>query len=335
VRDSIITAPAGTPRFFRPFHPPPPHRAPEVAAERLAAGSALAVEEESTTAADRNLGTDLAGLIARATTGVNNAWVNGDGNGVSPTNAGNGNGKGHATLVDLAFTKGAAVGSGLAAFTLDGVRVRVFGGAQDGVGKCALGGEIQVLKAQNDAGRWVGGHVGKSFAYGAQRGLFLIQGNADARAGIRLSGADLVLGGAPEMPLNDRLGTLAARANCKGFAFEYMTGGRVVVLGDPGPWLCSGMTGGVVYVRQNPDWGLDEAAVRRRLSKAAKVSLAPMEEADCANVAELLTAYRGALAQSGQGDAAEALGDLIADPAGHFIAINPVTQQADPNISTE
>ncbi len=53
-----------------------------------------------------------------------------------------------------------------------------------------------------------------------------------------------------------------------------MTGGRVVVLGDPGPWLCSGMTGGVVYVRQNPDWGLDEAAVRRRLSKAAKVSLA-------------------------------------------------------------
>ena len=34
------------------------------------------------------------------------------------------------------------------------------------------------------------------------------------------------------------------------------------------------MTGGVVYVRQNDDWGLDEAAVRRRLSKAAKVSLA-------------------------------------------------------------
>ena len=39
--------------------------------------------------------------------------------------------------------------------------------------------------------------MGKSFAYGAQRGLFLIQGNADARAGIRLSGADMVLGGEP------------------------------------------------------------------------------------------------------------------------------------------
>ena len=43
----------------------------------------------------------------------------------------------------------------------------------------------------------MGGHVGKSFAYGAQRGLFLIQGDADARAGIRLSGADMVLGGEP------------------------------------------------------------------------------------------------------------------------------------------
>jgi glutamate synthase (NADPH) large chain len=358
VGQRLITSPAGTPRFFRPFHPPPPHRAPEVAAERLSAGAALAVEEEATTAADRNLGTDLAGLIARATTGVHTAWVNGADGGVSPTNGGpadpSGNGSddaagngvatngsaGHGggvrpTLVDLAFTKGAAVGSGLAAFTLDGVRVRVFGGAQDGVGKCALGGEIQVLKAQNAAGEWVGGHVGKSFAYGAQRGLFLIQGNADARAGIRLSGADMVLGGEPAAPLDDRLGTLAARANCKGFAFEYMTGGRVLVLGDPGPWLCSGMTGGVVYVRQSAAWNLDEAAVRRRLSKAAKVSLAPLEESDVANVTELLGAYRDALRAGGQAETADGLAALLDAPEEHFLAINPVTQQADPNISTE
>jgi glutamate synthase (NADPH/NADH) large chain len=329
-----------------------------VAAERLAAGAALAVEEETTTAADRNLGTDLAGLIARATTGVNNAWVRGetnghangtethhvpddgaDGNGNGSSDAQGGgitNGNGHGpTLVDLAFTKGAAAGSGLAAFTVEGVRVRVFGGAQDGVGKCALGGEIQVLKAPNANGMWVGGHVGKSFAYGAQRGLFLIQGNADARAGIRLSGADMVLGGEPAAPLDDRLGTLAARANCKGFAFEYMTGGRVVVLGDPGPWLCSGMTGGVVYVRQNEDWNLDEAAVRRRLSKAAKVTLQPLEESDEATVRELLGNYQEAVRENGQDATADGLQHLIDDPAEHFIAIIPVTQQADPNISTE
>ncbi|MEW6582887.1 MAG: glutamate synthase-related protein, partial [Actinomycetota bacterium] len=333
-RERVLTAPQDGKRFFRPFLPPPPHRAPEVAAESLAAGVVLAVEEDAASARDRNLGTDLAGVLAREATGFDGPESrNGNGNGhgtVSP----NGH-DGHAaerlifdtrswtddTRVDLAFTHGAAAGSGLAAFNLKGVRVRVFGGAQDGVGKCSLGGEIQVLKARNARGEWVGGHVGKSFAYGAQRGLFLIQGDADTRAAIRLSGADMVIGGEPRAPLNDKLGTLAARANCKGFGFEYMTGGRVVVLGDPGPWICSGMTGGRVYVRQNPEWGLDEAAVRRRLSKAAKVSLMPLDEGDEAAVAELLGHYRRALADSGQGDAAERVDALAADPAEHFVAI--------------
>ena len=201
--------------------------------------------------------------------------------------------------------------------------MRVFGGAQDGVGKCALGGDIQVLKARNDLGDWVGGHVGKSFAYGAQRGLFLIQGNADARAGIRLSGADLVLGGEPAQPLNDRLGTLAARSNCKGFAFEYMTGGRVVVLGDPGPWLCSGMTGGVVYVRQNDDWGLDEAAVRRRLSKAAKVSLTALDESGRRRGGRAAGRLPEALIGSGQDEAAERLQPLIDAPVGALPGDHP------------
>jgi glutamate synthase (NADPH/NADH) large chain len=150
-----------------------------------------------------------------------------------------------------------------------------------------------------------------------------------------MSGADVVLGGEPREPLNDRSGSLAARANCKGFAFEYMTGGRVVVLGDPGPWICSGMTGGVIYCRQNPDWNLDGAAIRRRLSKAAKVSVHELDESDEAQVAELLTKYRQALVESGQDEAAARVTPLIDAPVEHFIALSPVTQQADPNISTE
>ena len=350
VGDRVITAPAGQARFFRAFNPPPPRRAPEVAAQRLAAGVALTVEEEeATTAADRNLGTDLAGMIARAHTHVNTSWNLGGlatSGGAARTSNGHGpenasiltdaeRGTGKVPMVDRAFTKGAAAGSGLGAFNIGGVRLRVFGGAQDGVGKCSLGGEIQVLKARSAHGRWVGGHVGKSCAYGAQRGLFLIQGDADARAGIRLSGADLVLGGEPAAPLNDRLGTLAARANCKGFAFEYMTGGRVIVLGDPGPWICSGMTGGVIYCRQNPAWNLDATAIRRRLSKTAKVSIQVLDDTDVAQVAELLGRYRQALDESGQHDASVRVDMLIASPADHFIALWPVTQQADPNISTE
>ena len=330
-RDRMLGAPDNGERYFRPFAPPPPHRAPDAAQEALEAATVLAVEESDLTARDRNLGTDLAGVIARARTGLHTP------EGLTAKVAENAP-EGHAgTLVDLRFTDGAATGSGLAAFNVEGVRIRVTGGAQDGVGKCSLGGEVQVLKALSDSGEWVGGHVGKSFAYGASRGLFLIQGDADARAGIRLSGADMVLGGEPDGPIDDRIGALGARANCKGFAFEYMTGGRAVVLGDPGPWLCSGMTGGVVYVRQDDDWNLDEAAIRRRLSKAAKVSIVAIEEGDedAMNVAELLGTYREALAASGQDAEAARLDPLIDAPGDHFVAIHPVTQQADPNLSTE
>jgi glutamate synthase (NADPH) large chain len=343
-REAVITAPASGPRYFRPFNPPPPHRTPEAAEERLAAGATLAVHEDVATARDRNVGTDLAGLLARGRTGVHTsdairARVNGGGNGASaggPSHDGNGSGaeNGHA-LVELMFRNGASPGMGFGAFNVDGVTLHVEGGAQDGVGKCALGGEIAVLKSQNAKGDWVGGHVGKSFAYGAQQGLFHIQGNCDTRAAIRLSGSDMVLGAEPSEPLNDKLGSLATRANCKGFAFEYMTGGRVVVLGDPGPWICSGMTGGVVYQRLNPAWNLDEAAIRRRLSKAAKVSLVALDEADEQALAELLGRYAQALAASGQHAAAARLEPLIEAPSEHFVAITPVTQQADPNISTE
>jgi glutamate synthase (NADPH/NADH) large chain len=327
--ERVIGAPEDGERYFRPFTPAPPHRAPGAAQQALESATVLAVEERDLTARDRNLGTDLAGVIARARTGLHTEP--GFTERVARTAP-----EGHAgTLVDLQFTNGAATGSGLAAFNVEGVRIRVAGGAQDGVGKCSLGGEVQVLKARADSGRWVGGHVGKSFAYGAQRGLFLIQGDADARAGIRLSGADMVLGGEPDGPIDDRIGALGARANCKGFAFEYMTGGRAIVLGDPGPWLCSGMTGGVVYVRQNEEWNLDEAAIRRRLSKAAKVSIIAVEGEDAQNIEELLSAYRDALSESGQAVAAAHVEAMIAAPADHFLAIHPVTQQADPNLSTE
>ena len=59
----------------------------------------------------------------------------------------------------------------------------------------------------------------------------------------------------------------------KGYAFEYMTAGRVVVLGDPGPWICCGMTGGVVYIRLRPELGFDQTAIERRLAKGANVKI--------------------------------------------------------------
>src|SRR5213078_3990363 len=104
--------------------------------------------------------------------------------------------------------------------------ITVEGGAQDGVAKTMLGGKVAVMKGRNRDGRRVNGSVGKSFAYGAQRGRLFVQGSADSRFCIRLSGADVVVGGEPDGPIRDELGGLADRANIKGFAFEYMTSGR-------------------------------------------------------------------------------------------------------------
>ncbi len=170
----------------------------------------------------------------------------------------------------LHFRRDSIPGNGLAAFNIPAINIRVEGGVQDGVGKCALGGRIVILKGENRNGRRVGGSVGKGLAYGAQGGTFLIQGDADSRACIRLSGADAVLGGRLRLPLDDSRGNLAGRANLKGFAFEYMTAGRAVVLGDPGPWICSGMTGGAVYCHLDEAKGLTREALRRRLARGRR-----------------------------------------------------------------
>jgi glutamate synthase (NADPH/NADH) large chain len=227
------------------------------------------------------------------------------------------------------------VGNGFAAYQVTGIHNVVYGGAQDGVGKGAYGGRTVILKHRAKNGKWLGGSVGKGLAYGAQRGLFIVQGNADSRAGIRLSGADVVIGGELTQPIRDELGFIGSRANIAGFAFEYMTAGRAVVLGDPGPWICSGMTGGSVYVKLNPELGFTEAALRRRIAKGAKVAVLPLDEQGESDVVGLLWAYHRELRKSGQREAARALLPLIRRPAAHFVMIRPGKDLTDQSIATE
>ena len=222
-----------------------------------------------------------------------------------------------ATGLRVTYDGGGVAGNGAAAYATEGLTLTIVGGAQDGAAKTALGGEVTVLKARNGEGRWVDGAVGKCFAYGAQRGRFLVQGHADARAGIRLSGADVVIGG-----------------DVNGFAFEYMTGGRGVILGDPGRWICSGMSGGAVFVRHDPPHGLDEAGIRDRIAKGAKVTVRPLADADHASLAELLGAYADVLDMSGQPEAAAHVRALLAAPDA-FRAIKPAGEIVDQTISTE
>ncbi len=226
-------------------------------------------------------------------------------------------------------------GQGFGAFNAYGVVCRVEGGAQDGVGKGMLGGTVSILKGKNADGDRINGSVGKSFAYGAQRGRLFVQGSADSRFCIRLSGADVVLAGEPAEPLDDSRGCIVDRANAKGFAFEYMTSGRAVVLGDIGPWACAGMTGGRVYCRLNPDWNLDRDAVERRLGAGALVSIQDLDAEGQLDVQDLLGHYASELRATGQDAEADRIGALAADAPTNFVMVIPQRVQADPSISTE
>jgi glutamate synthase (NADPH) large chain len=269
-----------------------------------------------TDANDRVLGTELSGAIARSRIFDDGPESNED------------------VLASLEFNGGSVAGQGFGAFNAYGVAIRVEGGAQDGVGKTMLGGTVSVLKGKGAKGKRVNGSVGKSFAYGAQRGRLFVQGSADSRFCIRLSGADVVLAGEPEHDIDDSRGCLVDRANAKGFAFEYMTSGRAVVLGDLGPWACAGMTGGRVYVRHNA-FGIDREAIERRLGEGAKVELKDLDAEGLLDVDDLLTHYANELKATGQDEEAVRILDLAAHGAENFLMVLPHKVQADPSISTE
>jgi glutamate synthase (NADPH/NADH) large chain len=286
-------------------------------APEICAGATLRNEfPRATDANDRVLGTELAGAIARSRIFED------------------GPDSGEEILASLEFNGGSVAGQGLGAFNAYGVSIRIEGGAQDGVGKGMLGGSIAILKGKGARGERLNGSVGKSFAYGAQRGSLHVQGSADSRFCIRLSGADVVLAGEPEHDLDDDRGCLVDRANAKGFAFEYMTSGRAVVLGDIGPWACAGMTGGRVYVRHNA-FGIDRGAIERRLGEGAKVQLKDLDADGLIDIHELLSGYAEELRASGQDEEASRILDLSADATSNFLMVVPQKVQADPSISTE
>jgi glutamate synthase (NADPH/NADH) large chain len=270
----------------------------------------------ATDANDRVLGAELSGAIARSRIF--------DG-GPDSTDE---------VLADLEFNGGSVAGQGFGAFNAYGVSIRVEGGAQDGVGKAMLGGTVAVLKGKGAKGRRLNGSVGKSFAYGAQRGRLFVQGSADSRFCIRLSGADVVLGGEPEGAIDDSRGCLVDRANAKGFAFEYMTSGRAVVLGDIGPWACAGMTGGRVYVRHNA-FGIDRAAIEARLGEGAKVELKEIDAEGKHDIDDLLGHYAKELRATDQDDEADRVLSLASSAKESFLMVVPHKVQADPSISTE
>ena len=124
-----------------------------------------------------------------------------------------------------------AGGQSFGAFIPAGLTLTLIGDSNDYFGKGLSGGKLAVFAPQSaayEAGENI--IIGNVALYGATRGEAYIAGMAGERFGIRNSGAAAVVEGVGEHGL------------------EYMTGGRVVVLGPTGKNFAAGMSGGVAYV---------------------------------------------------------------------------------------
>ncbi|HUF56551.1 MAG TPA: glutamate synthase large subunit [Thermohalobaculum sp.] len=128
-----------------------------------------------------------------------------------------------------------SAGQSLGAFAAPGLKLEVYGDANDYVGKGLSGGVVTVrppltspLVAHENT------IIGNTVLYGATAGKLFAAGRAGERFCVRNSGADVVVEG------------------CGSNGCEYMTGGHAVILGSVGDNFGAGMTGGMAWV-YDPD----------------------------------------------------------------------------------
>lgn len=124
-----------------------------------------------------------------------------------------------------------SAGQSLGAWLAKGITLRVEGDANDYVGKGLSGGKIIIYPPKDSSfAAEENILIGNVVLYGATSGEAYFRGIAAERFCVRNSGASAVVEG-----IGDH--------GC-----EYMTGGRVVVLGETGRNFGAGMSGGVAYV---------------------------------------------------------------------------------------
>ena len=140
---------------------------------------------------------------------------------------------GHAGLPDDTIQvkfKGSA-GQSFGAFLVSGVSFKLEGETNDYFAKGLSGGRIAILPpVRSNFAAEENIIAGNTGLYGATSGELYVNGRVGERFGVRNSGAIAVIEGAGD--------------HC----CEYMTGGRVVVLGPTGRNFAAGMSGGVAYV---------------------------------------------------------------------------------------
>jgi glutamate synthase domain-containing protein 2/glutamate synthase domain-containing protein 1/glutamate synthase domain-containing protein 3 len=129
------------------------------------------------------------------------------------------------------FTLRGSAGQSFGAWLAPGVELTLWGDANDYTGKGLSGGTIAIRPPEGSTfAAEENVIVGNTVLYGATKGKAFFRGLAGERFAVRNSGADAVIEGVGD------------------HGCEYMTGGRVVVLGPTGRNFAAGMSGGIAYV---------------------------------------------------------------------------------------
>ncbi len=197
--------------------------------------------------------------------------------------------------IDISF-RGSA-GQSFGAFIPSGVTLRLEGDANDYIGKGLSGGQIAVypdreatfVPEENIV-------IGNVALYGATSGHAFFRGVAGERFAVRNSGALTVVEGTGD------------------HACEYMTGGRVVVIGPTGRNFGAGMSGGMSFV-YDPDGDFHVRCNREM------VGLEPLEEPE--DMTTVLNLLRHHLEYTGSTVAKRLLADWPA-VAGKFVKVMPI-----------
>jgi glutamate synthase (ferredoxin) len=147
-----------------------------------------------------------------------------------------------------------SAGQSFGAFVPKGVTLEIEGDTNDYIGKGLSGGRLLVYPpAASTFAAEENIIAGNTALYGATSGELFLRGMAGERFAVRNSGVDTVVEGVGD------------------HGCEYMTGGRVVVLGTTGRNFAAGMSGGIAYV-------LDEKGDFATRCNAGMVDLLKLED---------------------------------------------------------
>ncbi len=169
--------------------------------------------------------------------------------------------------IDITFDGSA--GNSFGAFVPKGITLRVYGDANDYVGKGLSGGRLVVRPSDDAPDDYVAEDniiAGNVILFGATSGQAFLRGVVGERFAVRNSGAHAVVEGVGD------------------HGCEYMTGGKVVILGACGRNFAAGMSGGVAYV-----YNVDDTFTENL--NAEMVDLDEMDDDDVDFLRGMITAH--------------------------------------------